>query len=127
MILLGLLHIPISKHLNWREDASKMSRMNATVFHVHTFFIVLLEFIIGLPALIDPMAFLEPTRAGKWGCISLTVMWAIRSVFQWTAYKPKWWKDKPFETTMHWFFSFVWIFLTALFAACTAVQYGWLE
>lgn len=127
LILLGLLHVPISKHLNWREDAARMSELNAMVFHVHTFFIVLVLFIMGVPALVDPMAFLEPSRAAKWGCWSLVLFWVLRLVFQWTAYKPAWWKGKRFETSMHWFFSCIWLLLIALFAACAAVQHGWIE
>lgn len=126
LILLGLLHLPISRYLKWREEAARMSELNATVFHVHTFFIVLVLFLTGLPALLDPGIFLESSRAARWGCWSLALFWAIRLVMQWTIYKPRWWKDKPFERAMHWFFSLVWLLLTALFVSCAAIQEGWL-
>ena len=127
LILLGLLHLQISKYLNWKEDAARMSELNATIFHVHTFFIVLVLFLMGGPALLDPGVFLEPSRAAKWGCWSLALFWAFRAVMQWTTYRPKWWKGKPFETAMHWFFSIIWILLTALFATCAAAQHGWVQ
>ena len=127
LIVLGLLHLPIARHLKWREDAARMSELNATVFHVHTFFLVLVLLMMGLPALVDPLTFLEPSRAAKWGCWSLVVFWTLRLIFQWTVYKPAWWKGKRFETRMHWFFSFVWLLLVALFGACAAVQQGWIK
>lgn len=127
LILLGLLHVPIAKRLNWKEDAQRMTELNRMVFHVHTFFIVLVLFMMGLPALLDPMAFLEPSRAATWVCWSLAVFWSIRLVLQWTAYKPAWWKGKAFETSMHWFFSFVWLLLSVLFALCAALQHGWIR
>lgn len=126
LILLGLLHGSISKRLNWKEEAARMSELNAAVFHVHTFFIVLVLFIMGMPALVDPMVFLEPSRAAKWGCWALTLFWGLRLAFQWTWYRPAWWKGKGFETTMHWVFTFIWLLLTALFAACAGVQQGWI-
>ena len=126
LILLALLHVPIARRLNWREEAARMSELNQAVFHVHAFFIVLLLLIMGLPALLQPAVFIEPTAAGRWICWSLTIFWALRFIAQWTVYKPAWWKGKTFETTMHWFFSFVWLLLTALFGACAALQEGWL-
>ena len=126
LIGLAFLHLPIARYLKWHEEAARMSELNATVFHVHTFFVCVVLVAMGLPALIDPAIFLTPTRAAGWGTWSLTVFWSLRFVFQWTTYRPEWWKGKPFENSMHWFFSFVWLYLVFVFGACAFIQQGWL-
>lgn len=127
LIALAFLHVPIGRRLRWREDAGRMSELNAAVFHAHTFFICLGLLGMGLPALAEPTVFTEPSRAALWGCGFLTIFWALRLLAQWTHYRPTWWRGKPFETTMHWFFTGIWLFLTVLFGACTALQAGWVS
>jgi hypothetical protein len=126
LILLAFLHIPIARYLNWRGEAARMSELNATVFHVHTLFLCLVLVGMGLPALIEPSVFLTPTAAGRWGTWSLTVFWLIRLIFQWTTYRPAWWKGKRFETSMHWFFTVVWSYLASVFGCCAFAQHGWI-
>jgi hypothetical protein len=36
LILLALVHIPIGRHLKWREDAARLTPVNASIFRVHT-------------------------------------------------------------------------------------------
>lgn len=122
LIGLALLHVPIARRLRWREDVAKLSKVNAAVFHAHAFFICVVLVGMGLPALIEPALFTTPSRPALWGCGFLTIFWALRLAAQWVHYQPSWWQGKPFETSMHWFFTFVWFFLTVLFAACTATQ-----
>ena len=38
LILLAALHVPIGRHLKWREDGARLSPVNASSFRVHTFF-----------------------------------------------------------------------------------------
>jgi hypothetical protein len=103
-----------------------MSQLNATVFHVHTFFVCLVLVAMGLPALLEPGVFLLHSRAGLWVSCSLAVFWFCRLIAQWTVYRPSWWHGQPLESAMHWVFTVVWLFLTLLFAACSARQFGWL-
>ena len=126
LIGLAFLHIPMATKLKWRDDAAKMSRLNEAVFHVHTIFICLVLVAMGLPCLLDPGVLLEKTRAGAWGAWTLCLFWAYRLWCQWFTYKPAWWKGLRFETSMHWLFSGVWLFLSVLFGLCGAVQVGWL-
>lgn len=125
LIALAFLHVPIARRLRWREDVVKMSEVNAAVFHAHAFFICVVLVGMGLPALVEPTLFTTPSRPGLWGCGFLTLFWALRLAAQWTHYRPSWWRGKRFETGMHWFFTFVWLFLTALFGTCAAIQAGW--
>lgn len=127
LILLALLHIPIGRHLKWREDVPRLSPLNADIFHVHTIFVCLVVFGMGLLCLVDPGALLERTRAGAWGAWGLTVFWATRLYCQWFVYRSVLWRGLRFETRIHWIFTGIWTALTALFALCGVRQSGWID
>ncbi len=126
LILLALLHIPIGRHLQWRKDAARLTPVNASIFHVHAFFICVMLVIMGLPCLLDPRVFLEPTRAGAWLSWSFAAFWALRLYCQWFVYEADLWRKKRFETAMHAWFTLVWMALTILFTACGLRQVGWI-
>ncbi len=127
LILLAILHVPISRHLNWRADIAQLTPVNASIFHVHNFFICLVLVLMALPCVFDPMILLEKSRAGAWIAWSSAGFWATRLYFQWFVYKASLWRGKRLETGIHWWFTLVWTSLTLLFAACASVQMGWLE
>ena len=127
LFLLALLHIPIGKRLQWSDDVKRLTPVNAAVFHVHTFFICLVLVMMALPCLLDPAIFLTPTRAGAWISWSFSGFWAVRLYFQWFVYRADLWRGKRMETAVHWWFTFIWTGLTALFGACGAMQAGWLQ
>lgn len=125
LLLLALLHIPIGKQLNWREDAQQLTPMNAAVFHVHTFFICVVLVMMGLPCLLDPGIFLDKSRAGAWLAWAVAGFWALRLYFQWFVYQPDLWRGKRLETAIHFWFTLVWAGLAALFGLCGLRQVGW--
>lgn len=125
MILLALLHIPIGRHLKWKEEAARMSQLNATVFHVHEFFVCLVLVGMGLPSLLEPTLFFEDSRASAWGAWSITAFWLARLGCQWFVYQPSWWRGKRTETLLHWWFTGVWTFLIAVYGLCGAWHAGW--
>lgn len=124
LLLLAFMHIPISRRLGWREDGKRLTPANEAIFHVHTFFICLVLVIMGLPCLFDPGIFLAPSRAGAWLSWSFAAFWGCRLYFQWFVYPSALWRGKPLETRLHFVFTAIWLALTALFAACGAVQAG---
>ncbi len=126
MILLAVLHIPIGRQLQWAEDARRLSPVNASIFHVHTFFICFVLVLMGLPSLIDPMIFLDRSPAGAWIGWSISAFWSVRLYFQWFVYQPSLWRGKRLETLIHWWFTFVWAALALLYAVCGMLQVGWL-
>ena len=126
LILRAILHVPISRRLKWREDVARLTPVNASIFHVHNFFICVVLVMMGLPCVFDPMVLLERSRAGAWVSWSFASFWAIRLYFQWFVYKADLWRGKKMETRIHWCFTFIWIALTSLFALCGSVQMGWL-
>ena len=126
LILLALLHVPMGRKLQWREEAARMSDTNATIFHVHTFFICVVLAMMGLPSLLDPAVWMERSRAAAWASWSACGFWLLRLYCQWFVYGSNLWRGKRLETFMHFGFTVVWIFLVVVFGACGARQAGWL-
>lgn len=127
LIVLAVLHVPIARHLRWREDAARMSPVSTDVFHVHAFFICFVLVAMGLPCLIEPSLLLERSRPAVWGAWTLAAFWAARLYCQWFVYRRELWRGKKFETAIHWLFTGIWTALAALFTLCAAHQCGWLE
>ena len=125
LVLLALLHIPIGRHLKWRQDTARLMPVNAAIFHVHNFFICVVLVMMGLPCIFDPAIFIEKSGAGAWLAWSFACFWMIRLYVQWFVYEHDLWRGKRLETGLHWLFTFVWLALTALFAACGFVQMNW--
>ncbi len=127
LITLAVLHVPIARHLRWREDSGHLSPVNHDIFHVHNFFICLVLVAIGLPCLIEPSLLLDRSRSGAWAAWTLAAFWFARLFCQWFVYRCELWRGKRFETAMHWLFTVIWTALTSLFTLCAARQSGWLE
>lgn len=126
LIFLAVLHIPIGRYLRWVEDCRHLTPVNRSIFHVHTLFICLVLVLLGLPCLLAPEIFLEPSKAGRWLAWSASGFWTIRLYCQWFVYPTHLWAGKRMETAVHWWFTLVWTGLAVLFGLCGAVQCGWL-
>ena len=126
LLLLAFLHIPIGKQLKWSEDAKRLSPVNESIFHVHTFFICVVLVMMGLPCLLEPSIFLEKSRTAAWLTWSVSGFWALRLYFQWFVYQADLWRGKRMETAVHLWFTLVWTGLTVLFGVCGLRQAGWL-
>ena len=127
LLILAVVHVFIARHLNWREESARLAPVNGAIFRVHAFFICLILALMGLPCLIEPRIFLEPTRAGLWMSWSFAGFWAVRLYCQWFVYEAALWRSKRFETFMHWWLSLVWLALTTVFALCGLYQAGWIQ
>ncbi len=122
LIALALVHLPIARRLRWCEEATRMSPVNAAIFHVHAFFICLMLVMIGLPCLVEPGVFLESSRAARWIAWSFSGFWTVRLYCQWFVYRPELWRGKRLETFLHAALTIVWAALAGLFAACGIYQ-----
>jgi len=127
LILLAALHRPFGRHLRWREDATRLSPINASIFRVHSFFICFILVMMGLPCLLEPPVFLEKSGAGAWLAWSFSAFWTTRLFCQWFVYPKNLWRGKRFETIVHALFTILWLFLAVLFAACAMWQRAWLR
>ena len=81
---------------------------------IHTFFIALTVLLMGVLCLVATDDLIN-TRLGKVIATGLAIFWTIRLLIQFFGYSPKIWKGKTFETVVHVFFVFLWIYLSFIF------------
>lgn len=113
-IVLSLIHIIFPKYFNWKEELKELSLMNKQMMGVHTFFIALFIFLIGL-LLLNESKDLITTHLGNIVMLGLAIFWTTRFVFQLFVYSSKLWKGKVFETSVHIFFTFYWMYISSVF------------
>lgn len=114
LIFLALIHIIFPKYFNWEVELKSLSLINRQMMKTHTFFIALTVFLMGLLCLTSSNALIE-TNLGKKISFGLAVFWVIRLYIQFFGYSPKLWRGKIFETIVHIFFSFFWLYLSVVF------------
>jgi hypothetical protein len=114
LIPLALIHIVFPKYFNWKEEFNGISLINKQIMYVHTFFIALVVFLIGLLCLVSPRDLIE-TRLGNKLAFGLFIFWTIRLFIQFFGYSSKLWKGKKLETAVHIIFSLLWVYLSLVF------------
>ena len=114
LVALALIHIPFPKYFNWDKELKSLSVINRQMMTVHTFFIALTVFMMGLLCLTSSGELIE-TNLGKKISLGLGVFWAIRLFIQFFGYSSELWKGKTFETLMHILFSILWAYLSSIF------------
>ena len=114
LIILGIIHIIFPKQFNWKADLAGLSLINRQMMIVHTFFIALTVFLMGVLSLFYS-AELVSTPFGRVISLGLGIFWAVRLFFQFFVYSKDLWKGKPFETVMHVLFTVTWIYLTIIY------------
>ncbi len=113
---LALLHAFFPRRFRWKEELASLSLLSRQIMYVHTFFVALTVFLIGVLCLTSS-ADLINTTFGRRIALGLAVFWLIRLYVQFFGYSPKLWKGKAFETTIHIIFSIFWIYLSSTFIA----------
>ena len=116
LIALALVHIFFPKYFNWKEELKSLSLINRQMMTVHTFFIALTVFLMGMLCLTSSNELVE-TNFGKKISLGLGVFWTVRLFFQFFGYSSNLWKGKKFETAMHILFSLFWLYLSVMFLA----------
>jgi len=122
LMTLALIHIFFPNYFNWKEELKSLSLINRQMMSVHTFFIALVVFLIGILCLTSATDLIQ-TRLGKAISFGFGVFWTARLFFQLFIYSPKLWKGKKFETTIHIIFILFWTYLSGVFL-WTALQNG---
>ena len=80
-------------------------------------FLVLILALFSALALTCANELLEPTRLSRAILIGLTVFWGLRLAVQWGFYSSALWRGHRFNTFVHYGFSILWVYLTAVFGA----------
>jgi hypothetical protein len=109
-----LVHIVFPKYFKWKEEHKYLSLINRQMMTVHTFFIALTVFLMGLLCLTSSSELIE-TNLGKKISLGLGIFWTVRLLIQFFGYSTDLWKGKTFETVMHIIFSLLWIYLSIIF------------
>jgi len=114
LMILALVHIIFPKYFKWKEDLKSLSLINRQMMTIHTFFIALVVFLIGLLCLTSATDLIE-TKLGKTISLGLGIFWSIRLFIQFFGYSSELWKGKTFETIIHILFCGFWIYLSLIF------------
>ena len=114
LIVLALIHIIFPKYFNWKEELKSLSLINQQMMKVHTFFIALVVFLIGLLCLTSSNELIN-TELGKKVSLGFGIFWSFRFIIQFFGYSSKLWKGKRFETIIHIVFSTLWAYLSGVF------------
>ncbi len=114
LMALALLHAVFPRYFRWREETAGLSLLTRQILYVHTFFIALTVFLMGLLC-VTSAADLMHTTLGRRICLGMGVFWGIRLLIQFFGYSSKLWRGKVLETVTHIAFTLFWGWLTALF------------
>lgn len=114
LVALSFVHGIFPKYFNWKEELKDLSIMNRQMMKVHTFYIALMVFGIGLLNLFCAEELMN-TNLGRKLSIFLFFFWGIRAFLQFFGYSTKIWKGKIFETTVHIIFSCFWVYMTVVY------------
>ena len=114
LMVLALLHLIFPRYFNWEKELPALSLINRQMMVVHTFFIALMVFLMGLLCLSSADELIE-TSLGKKIALGLGVFWSIRLFIQFFGYSADLWKGKAFETIVHILFSLLWAYVSIVF------------
>lgn len=114
LVTLALVHVIFPKYFNWKEELKTLSLINKQMMTVHTFFVALTVFMMGILCLTSSTELIE-TNLGKTICFGFGVFWLLRLFFQFFIYSSQLWKGKSFETIVHVIFSILWTYLSFVF------------
>ena len=114
LIALACLHIIFPGYFKWKKELSPLSLINRQMMYVHTFFIALAVFLMGILCIAKPGE-MTTTELGHKLSFGLFLFWLIRLIFQLFVYSPKLWKGKLFETIVHVVFILLWVYFSLVF------------
>jgi len=120
LIVLAGIHIAFPKYFNWGKELSSLSLINRQLMTIHTFFIALIVFLMGLLCLTSSGELIS-TSLGKKISAGLAIFWTIRLLIQFVGYSSKLWRGKSFETTIHIICIFLWAYISFIFWAISLV------
>ncbi len=115
MIGLALAHAVFPRYFKWKEELRSITLLTRQVHYIHTFFIALTVFLMGVLCVIRASELLT-TSLGRELCLGMFVFWFSRLLVQFFGYSSSLWRGKTFETFVHVGFSILWAFLTLVLA-----------
>lgn len=116
LMTLAMIHMAFPKYFKWAKELKSLSLINRQMMIVHTFFIALTVFLMGLLCLASTNDLIE-THLGKTISLGFGLFWSIRLFIQFFVYSTDLWKGKTFETIIHITLSLLWLYLSVVFLA----------
>lgn len=114
LVALALIHVIFPKYFNWQTELKLLSLINRQMMLVHTFFVALTVFLMGLLCLTSSNELIY-TDLGRKISLGLGLFWITRFFIQFFVYSKDLWKGKLFETTVHAMFSILWAYFSFIF------------
>ena len=114
---LVVVNLFVPRRFHWREEMAALSLLNRQIFLAHNVFIILTLALLSALLLTCAAALVEATVLSRALLAGLTIFWGLRMVMQWWFYSPAIWRGHRFNTAMHYAFSALWVYVTAVFAA----------
>ncbi|MGI8670207.1 MAG: hypothetical protein ACR2J3_10245 [Aridibacter sp.] len=114
MLGLALVHIIFPKYFEWTKELGSVILINNQMMYVHTFFVAMVLFLMGILCLTSSNELVE-TNLGKKIAFGFAVFWLIRLLIQFFGYSSELWKGKRFETSVHIVFSILWTYFSVIF------------
>jgi len=114
LIFLALIHVIFPKYFNWKKELKSLSLINAEMMVIHTFFLALTVFLMGILCVTSYSELINSTL-GKRICLGFAIFWTIRFFIQFFGYSSSLWKGKLFETVVHIIFSLFWGYASTIF------------
>ncbi len=114
LMALAMVHVIFPRYFHWKEELKDLSLINRQMMKVHTFFIALTVFLMGLFCVIHTDEIIG-THLGKIISLGFGIFWFFRLVIQFFGYSAELWKGKTFETIVHVIFAFLWAYLSVVF------------
>lgn len=115
---LALLHGIFPRHFRWREEMQAVSLLTRQILYVHTFFIALAVFLMGILCLTSGPELIG-TSLGRKVSGGMFVFWFARWLIQFFGYSSKLWRGRRFETAVHVLFCVLWGYLSGVFLLVT--------
>jgi hypothetical protein len=113
---LALLHAFFPKHFRWKEEFDSLSLLSRQIMYVHTLFIALMVFLMGVLCLTSSHDLIN-TSFGKRVALGMGIFGITRLLIQFFGYSSEFWRGKTFETIIHILFSILWAYLSVAFIA----------
>ena len=114
LVILAFAHVFFPSYFNWKTELKGLSLINQQMMVIHTFFVALVVFLMGLLCLTSARELIA-TSLGKTISVGCAIFWTFRLIVQFFGYSAKLWKGKKFETSIHILFSALWLYLSTIF------------
>lgn len=114
LIALTAMHAIFPWYFKWKTEFQAVSLINRQMMYVHTFFIALTLFLMGLLCM-TAADDLTRTALGRKLALGFGIFWAARLIVQSFGYSSKLWHGKRFETAIHLVFNGLWAYFSFVF------------